>query len=157
MACSNGIIAMNSAFFLAIGSCTAKCAKMENAFVVQENFRVPPETIYRAWLDSRSHSAMTGGDAVCSNKVGGTFSAWDGYISGRNIRLEEGREIVQAWRTTDFAEEDNDSLLTIKFYEIPDGCMVEIIHEDIPAVDADFLTGWQDYYFSPMQSYFSRL
>ena len=58
--------------------------------------------IYGAWLDSRAHSEMTGGRAQMSSELGGDFSAWDGYITGRNLELVPGERIVQSWRTTKF-------------------------------------------------------
>ncbi|MBI4202481.1 MAG: SRPBCC domain-containing protein, partial [Chloroflexi bacterium] len=55
-----------------------------------------PERIYQAWLDSREHAAFTGGAATVEAKVGGRFTAWDGYIQGTIQALEPGRRILQA-------------------------------------------------------------
>ena len=63
-----------------------------------------PEAIYDAWLDGAAHSAMTGAEATASDKVGASFTAWDGYIHGRNIELVKGRRIVQSWRTSEFSD-----------------------------------------------------
>ena len=65
-----------------------------------------PEAVYDAWLDSAKHSAMTGGGAKISNRVGGDYSAWDGYITGKTVELIPARRIVQSWRTTRFAGHD---------------------------------------------------
>jgi len=43
--------------------------------------------IYEAWLDSEKHSAFTGSPAKIERKVGSEFSAWDGYIKGKNLEL----------------------------------------------------------------------
>ena len=43
--------------------------------------------IYKAWLDSKLHSAMTGSEAHVEPKIGGKFSAWDGYIEGTTIEF----------------------------------------------------------------------
>ena len=51
---------------------------------------------------------MTGGDAEVSERVGAAYSAWDGYITGRNVELVPGRSIVQTWRTSEFADDDPD-------------------------------------------------
>jgi uncharacterized protein YndB with AHSA1/START domain len=42
---------------------------------------------------------MTAGEANISDAVGAEFSAWDEYITGRNLELVPGERIVQAWRT----------------------------------------------------------
>ncbi len=88
---------------------------MTISFEVSATLSATPETLYSAWLDSAKHSAMTGAAAEVSDKVGGTFTAWDGYISGKNIELEPGKRIVQAWRTVEFSDDEPDSQLEIFF------------------------------------------
>lgn len=61
-----------------------------------------PQKIYNAWLNGREHTRFTGGKASASAKVNGKFTAWDGYISDKNLELANGKKIVQAWRTTEF-------------------------------------------------------
>lgn len=111
----------------------------------------PPEEIYRAWLDSEGHSRMTGSPAEAGAEVGDRFSAWDGYISGRNLMLDPGKRIVQAWRTTEFAPADEDSLLEISLEPVSGGTRVTIHHSNLPADGMQYRQGWVDYYFGPMQ------
>jgi len=61
-----------------------------------------PEQVYDALLDSDTHEAMTGSPAKIANRVGGLFTVWDGYISGRNLELDRGKRIVQEWVTTEW-------------------------------------------------------
>jgi len=131
---------------------------MKTSFQLTERFnQVDAETLYRAWLDSAEHSRMTGGTAVISSEANSDFSAWDGYISGKNIELHPFRKIVQAWRSTNFLETDEDSLLTIEFTPVGNGCKLVLTHSDIPENQPDYLQGWQDHYFEPMQSYFDEI
>jgi len=60
---------------------------MKESFQIKETFTVKPTVIYQAWLDSAEHSAMTGAEATCSDREGALFTAWDGYIIGKNVRL----------------------------------------------------------------------
>lgn len=53
-------------------------------FSVSAVITASPEEIYDAWLDSNGHTKMTGSPAHATAKVGESFNAWDGYISGRN-------------------------------------------------------------------------
>ena len=78
---------------------------MPYTFTLTATIPASPEEIYEAWLDSLGHSEMTGGEANMSGQVGAEVSAWDGYISGRNLELIPGERIVQSWRTTEFADE----------------------------------------------------
>lgn len=123
-------------------------------FVISEQFPVPTDELYFAWLDSDLHTKMTGGKAEVSDQVGGEFTAWDGYIKGKNQDLEPTNRILQSWRTSDFDEEDPDSLLEITF--IPQGgeTMVTIKHSELPEHGMQYHQGWIDAYFSPMRSYF---
>src|SRR6202171_4420576 len=69
--------------------------------------------IYEAWLDSLAHSEMTGGEAIMSDEVGAEVAAWDGYITGRNLELVPGKRIVQSWRTSEFTDQHEDSIITV--------------------------------------------
>jgi activator of HSP90 ATPase len=123
---------------------------------VHHVFTIPisPARAYAAWLDSEEHSNMTGGEAHCSDVVGDTFTAWDGYINGENIALKEHQEIIQSWRTSDFDAEDDDSELKVKFLGTVDGCQVSIIHTNIPEGQTQYESGWLESYINPMQEYF---
>lgn len=113
--------------------------------------------IYSTWLSSEGHAAMTGNPANVDVKVGGKFSAWDGYIFGSTLELEPDQRIVQAWRTTEFPEDAPDSRLEILFEEATKGTKVTLIHSDMPVDQVDsYRQGWEDFYFKPMKEYFSK-
>ena len=112
--------------------------------------------IYRAWLDSIAHSEMTGGEATMSDEVGADISAWDGYITGRNLELVPGERIVQSWRTTEFDDEFEDSIVTILLQETEDGTLLTLEHSNVPDEHKSYEEGgWQSNYFEPMIVYFS--
>ncbi len=77
-----------------------------------------PREIYDAWLDRQAHSEMTQGKAIMSDEVGAEVSAWDEYITGRNLELVPGERIVQSWRTTQFTDEHADAIITVTFEEV---------------------------------------
>ncbi|NTV37330.1 MAG: hypothetical protein HGA53_10290 [Anaerolineaceae bacterium] len=114
------------------------------------------DEIYRGWLDSKIHSEFTGSAAEVDPAVGGSFTAWEGYIRGKNLILEPAKRIVQSWRTSDFAESDPDSMIEITFQPGHDGTLLLLKHTEIPdGQAAQYEEGWQDFYFDPMQVYFS--
>jgi activator of HSP90 ATPase len=116
---------------------------------------VSPKRIYEAWIDSEEHSGFTNSEAKIDSHEGGEFSAWDGYITGKTITLEPFSRIVQTWRTTDFKEDEHDSLLEIIFEPVDSGCKVTLNHTELPAGSKDeYIQGWEDFYFAPMQEYF---
>ena len=127
---------------------------METKFEIHKTFPVKPSELYEAWLDSEIHSNMTGGSAKTSNKLGESFTAWDGYISGKNIKLTQGQEIIQSWRTSDFKEGDVDSEITIKLIPSKGGTTLTLIHTNIPEGQPDYAQGWEEHYFTPMKAFF---
>jgi len=129
---------------------------MKTSFELRATFPVSPKKIYSAWLDGKQHSNMTGGNATANNSEGDKFDAWDGYIRGTNKKLIPHSKIIQSWRTTEFKETDEDSLLTLHFKEIPGGCELTLHHENIPERQPNYEQGWQEHYFTPMQEYFKN-
>jgi activator of HSP90 ATPase len=127
---------------------------MSLEFEVSANFPVPPQKLYDAWLDSKQHSKMTGAKAKVGAKVGDTFEAWDGYISGRNLELEPGKRIVQAWRTSEFSDDEDDSQIEIEFKAAKLGTQLVLRHTKLPEHGEIYQQGWVDSYFDPMKDYF---
>lgn len=126
------------------------------AFELKEIFRVSPSDIYHAWLDSALHSAMTGGEAVCGDQIGDSFTAWDGYIFGTNIELVTNQKIEQHWRTSEFSEKDEASLLSITLNKVSGGTELVLSHSNIPKGQTQYEQGWLDHYFTPMKEYFAE-
>jgi uncharacterized protein YndB with AHSA1/START domain len=58
----------------------------------------PPAKIFDAYLDPRTHAAITGAPAVVSPKAGAKFSAFGGTLSGTILELVPKSLIVQSWR-----------------------------------------------------------
>jgi len=115
------------------------------------------DRIYAAWLDSGGHSRMTGGKASVDPNVGGEYSAWDGYIEGKTLELEPGRRIVQSWRSSDFPLAAGDSRLEVHLLDVPGGCEITIIHNEIPeGQGAQYESGWRTHYLEPMRKYFGK-
>jgi uncharacterized protein YndB with AHSA1/START domain len=129
---------------------------MKQHFEVSEEIPASPQQVYHAWLDSDQHSAMTGGEAIASDLVGDSFTAWDGYIEGKNVELDKGSRIVQHWRTSEFEDGDEDSLLEIEFKASRDNTLVTIRHSNLPEHGMQYKMGWVENYFIPMKAYFSK-
>jgi len=67
-----------------------------------EMFNADPEKVYDCIMNAEHHSEFTGDDATIQDKQGAEFTAFSGYVQGKNMQLEKGKKIVQQWR----AEED---------------------------------------------------
>lgn len=126
-------------------------------FAVSDTIPASPQAIYDAWLDSDAHAEMTGGKAArVSPEPGGSFTVWDGYITGRNLVLAPGQFIIQSWRTTKFGPDDPDSQIEVLLDEAPGGTKVTVQHSNVPDGHTSYRDGgWQSSYFEPMKRYFS--
>lgn len=118
---------------------------------------IKPVQLYDALINARKHSAFTGAKATCVARVGGKFTAWDGYITGTNLELEPGRRIVQEWKTAEWPADSPSSRLEWTFVDKRGGTEVRLVHSQVPASQAEsYRKGWIDYYWNPLQTYFAR-
>ena len=117
-----------------------------------------PQEVYDALLDPKKHSAFTGSKATGKARVGAKFTAWDSYISGKNLELEKGKRIVQEWITTDWPEGYPPSKLEFAFKEVDGNTELTMIHSEIPTDQRDELEkGWTDFYWIPLKNYFETM
>jgi uncharacterized protein YndB with AHSA1/START domain len=132
-------------------------ANMHYAYTLTTTLPASAQEIYEAWLDSLAHTEMTGSEAIMSDEVGDEVAAWDGYISGRNLELVPGERIVQSWRTSEFTDAHEDSIITVTLEEVADGTLLTLVHSKVPEDQKSYEEGgWQVHYFEPMKDYFSK-
>ncbi|MGL1886010.1 MAG: SRPBCC domain-containing protein [Reichenbachiella sp.] len=125
-------------------------------FTLKATIKASPKEIYSTWLSSEGHTSMTGGKATVTDQVGENFTAWDGYISGKNISLKSNSKIVQSWRTSQFEESEEDSMIEVILNEHGDETELTLIHSNIPESGEHYKDGWDEHYFQPMRLYFSN-
>ncbi|MBU6341841.1 MAG: SRPBCC domain-containing protein [Bacteroidetes bacterium] len=130
---------------------------MTKSFSLSIELPASPEVIYNAWLDSEQHSDMTGSPAEISDQLQESFTAWDGYIFGTNLELTPFRKIIQSWRTTEFEDDEPDSLLEITLEPLGENTMLHLHHSNLPAHGDAYIQGWHEFYFDPMLTYFAQL
>jgi len=123
-------------------------------FTLKTTFKTTAKQIYKAWLSTRGHTMMTGGEAFVSDRVGDPFTAWDGYIKGENLILEPYQKIVQSWRSDTFKENEEDSQIEVLLTEAGDETELTLMHTNLPEDGGHYIQGWQENYFEPMKAYF---
>jgi activator of HSP90 ATPase len=125
-------------------------------FTIKTKIKASAKELYTTWLDSTGHSKMTGGEASVSDQVGDHFTAWDGYIKGKNLVLDPHKRIVQTWRTTQFKEHEPDSQIVLQFEELDEVTEMTLLHRNLPESGGHYKQGWVDHYFDPMKAYFEK-
>ncbi|MBI1848941.1 MAG: SRPBCC domain-containing protein [Planctomycetes bacterium] len=86
-----------------------------------------------------------------AREVGGAFSLFGGYISGRHVELVPNERIVQAWRTGSW----DPGLYSIARFELKDqdsGTKLVFDHVGFPVGQAEHLAdGWKTNYWEPLE------
>lgn len=126
-------------------------------FTLTTNIKATAKQIYKSWLSTQRHSKMTGSPAFVSDKVGDTFKAWNGYITGKNVALESYNKIVQSWRTNDFDADETDSQIEISLSEYNGETTITLNHTNLPESGEHYKKGWEESYFKPMRNYFETI
>ncbi len=130
---------------------------MQYAFTLTTTLPASAQEVYEAWLDSLAHTEMTGSEAIMSDAVGDEVAAWDGYIAGRNLELVPGKRIVQSWRTSEFTDQHEDSIITVTLEEVAGGTLLTLVHSKVPEAHKSYEQGgWEKHYFEPMKEYFGK-
>lgn len=94
-----------------------------------------------------------------SADIGGKFSAYANYITGRNIDLKPGKLIVQEWVAADWPD-GSTSQVTFSLKPVDGGKKTEIAFTQtgVPSGFAkDIAQGWIDWYWEPMKKYFPEI
>ncbi len=127
----------------------------KDEIIISVELPVLPEVVFADWLDSERHTLMTGGEAQISAIVGEQFTAWDDYINGENLEIEENKRILQTWRTSEFEDHYEDSQLEITFTKMADGTRLTLNHTNLEPGDGEkYSNGWQMHYFEPMKEFY---
>ncbi|MBI3573023.1 MAG: SRPBCC domain-containing protein [Candidatus Kerfeldbacteria bacterium] len=118
--------------------------------------KASPKEVYEALLDSKKHSLITGDTAKMSRTVGGSWSAFGGYATGKNLELVPNKKIVQTWRASDWPA-GHESTATFSLAKTKDGTKIVFTHVHVPANQIRSIAGgWQEYYWEPLKRFFSE-
>ncbi|KKL60869.1 hypothetical protein LCGC14_2200990, partial [marine sediment metagenome] len=74
---------------------------MKNTKIIEQEIviKTTPHEIYEAFMDSKIHSKFTEGKAKISREIGGSYSVFEGDLTGKNVELIPDKKIVQTWRS----------------------------------------------------------
>lgn len=120
-------------------------------------FNATPEEVFEALVDPKIHTKMTGAKATGAPKAGARITAWDGYITGKNIRLVKGKLIIQEWETDQWPKGHKASTLKFTLKKKGKGTELTMMQTDVPAEQLDdYADGWKKYYWAKMKKFFKK-
>lgn len=106
------------------------------------------DDLWRLYMDAKEHTAALGSEARITARTGAKFSAWDGYIEGKNLSVLPKRLVVQSWRASDWTDDDPDSVLVLSFRDVDGAAEVDMVHANVPDDQAEALDeGWKENYW----------
>jgi uncharacterized protein YndB with AHSA1/START domain len=129
-------------------------------------FKASPSRVYEALTDATQFhkvtmlsEAMKGGmpggakPTAISPTVGGAFTLFGGFITGRHIELVPDSRIVQAWRDGDW-KPGVFSLVRFELTPEGQGTLLTFDHTGFPNANAAHLNaGWKSNYWEPLAKY----
>ena len=92
---------------------------------------------------------VNGATAKISASEWAMFSAYDGYISGKNLRLIKYKLIVETWRASEWNEADTDSIFIFNLEPNGKDVVLNAIHANLPDKYASISKRWYEYYRVP--------
>ena len=117
-----------------------------------------PADVFDAYTDPKKHAAFTGQKATGTAKVGGKFTAGDGYSSGKYLELKRGKMIVHEWKTSEWPAGYGPSLMTITLAEKGKKTVLSMVQSKVPKAQVAYYTeGWKEFYWEPLKKYFAAL
>lgn len=120
-------------------------------------YKASPAEVYDALLDPKKHAKFTGSPAKTNAKVGAEFTAWDGYIMGKNLELVQDKKIVQEWETTSWPKGYPRSRLQITLTPKNGGTELKMVHSKVPTEQVDeYTSGWPESYWDPLAEYLKK-
>ncbi len=129
-------------------------------------FNASPQRIYEALTTSKHFDAVTRlSDAIAlvtakgakptsiSPEVGGAFTLFGGYITGRHLQMLPGERLIQAWRAGSWGAGDYS---IVKFVLIGNGAETKLVfdHRGFPDGEGKSLAeGWHTHYWEPLAKF----
>jgi activator of HSP90 ATPase len=128
---------------------TASCPRVYEALTVAAQF----DAITRL-SDAVTLVTAPGAQATAiSSEVGGAFTLFGGYITGRHLEMLPGERLVQAWRAGSWKAGEY-SVVRFSLAARGTDCRLIFDHGGFPAAQgASLAYGWRVHYWEPMAKF----
>jgi len=114
-------------------------------------FKSSPHVLYEMLMDSKKHARFTGEKAKMSKKVGAKFTAYGGWITGKNLKLIPDRLIVQQWHMRGWPKNHSSKVMYL-FTKTKTGTKLTFGHTRVPvSAYKGINSGWKSSYWDKMK------
>lgn len=114
----------------------------------------PLDKVWQALVDPNIIEDWGGGPAKMGDEENFRFELWDGDIYGKNISVIPQKQLVQEWMAKEW---EQPSKVTFTLSNNSNKTTVELLHEDIPDVEApEIEDGWKSSYMGPLKEYVEK-
>ncbi|MEQ8238475.1 MAG: SRPBCC domain-containing protein [Cyclobacteriaceae bacterium] len=111
-----------------------------------------PEEVFAGLTFKPTIELWTGFAAEFKLEKGAEFSMWDGDISGKVLDFEHAKMLQEQWY---FGEQQENSIVTLKFHEHKKGTSLEVHHTNIPAETYDdIVDGWSSVFMKELIDFY---
>lgn len=112
------------------------------------------DKVWQALVDPNIIEDWGGGPAKMSEQENFEFEIWGGDIHGKNISVIPQKQLIQEWMAKEW---DQPSKVTLTLSNNSNKTTVELLHEDIPDIEADEIEeGWKNSYMGPLKEYVEK-
>lgn len=112
--------------------------------------------LYDLYMDAKKHTESTGTATKIKDKEGTAFSAGDGYMWGKNLRLIKNKLIVQTWTAADWKGKE-ESIFIILLEPKGKDTVLHMTHANVPDEHAPGINdGWKTYYWDMWKKYLKQ-
>ena len=130
---------------------------MVNTTTIEQTvtIKASPHDVYEALMDSEKHSQFTGAPANISREIGGSFTAYDGALSGTTLELIPDAKIVQSWAGSDEGwTHGHYSEVTFVLEEAHGETILTFVQTGVPEDSYEQINqGWQTYYWPKLKAF----
>ncbi|MGA2375150.1 MAG: SRPBCC family protein [Candidatus Sulfotelmatobacter sp.] len=140
----------------------AEISHTEESIHQETDFKANRKRIYEALTDTKQFDQVVqlsgamksmrlgSTPTEISREVGGAFTLFGGYITGRHVELVPNERIVQAWRVGNWPPGAY-SIAKFELVEQGSGTRIVFDHTGFPKGDAESLaSGWKAHYWEPL-------
>lgn len=113
-----------------------------------------PTQVMQMLTEQKQMEIWSGEEVVFEAKEGGNVELFGGWMSGE-VKSIGASELSYTWRTADWNEETEDSLVHFVLKASGEQTVVSLSHSNLPDEEEvkSHKTGWFDFFFTPLEDY----